>query len=251
MWLDPTNSPTHDLPRPMHPPQLWLLASTPRTGSTLLGQALASTGLVGEAREWLNPMQLRDWGLRAGRQHLRLIRGPLLALLGRRWSREGLEAHLAEIAARRSQGGWMGLKLHWHHAERLPGPPLELLRPARILRIRREDRLGQAISWARAQQTGQWSSAQRPDLPPLYSRRRIQHCLDQIGAAEAGWDGALEGRAVLELRYEVLQADLPGVVALALRHLGLPAGPAAAPPRLAKQRDALSEEWRQRFLSGR
>ena len=62
MLLDPRNGPAFDLPTPHSPRRTYVIASTPRTGSTLLARALWDTGLVGAPKEYLNPMQIRDLG---------------------------------------------------------------------------------------------------------------------------------------------------------------------------------------------
>jgi LPS sulfotransferase NodH len=203
-------------------------------------------------------MQLRDWSLRAGRWRYAPIRGPLLALVARRGlSPASLQAHLDRVRAARSSGGLYGLKLHAHHLTRhFPDGDVEArLGPIRWIYVTREDTLGQAISWARAQQTGAWASWQRPDLPPVYSRRRIVRCLAQIHEGEATWEAHFAARGVrpLRLRYEQLAVDLQGAVRAALEWLGVPGAEAVdvPPPRLKRQADGVSSAWRARFEAGR
>lgn len=255
--LDPKNGPEHDLPPPSTPPQAYVVASLPRTGSTLLCDALWATGLAGAPQEHLNPMQRRDWALRAGRWRYALIRGPLLALLARRGMTPAeLQAHLDRVRAARSSGGRYGLKLHAHHLlQHVPHGDLEpFLGPIRWIYVTRDDKLSQAISWARAQQTGAWASWQRPDLPPVYSRRRILRCLAQIQEGEATWEAhfAARGLTPLRLSYEQITADLPGAARSALAWLGVPGAEAAEvpPPRLQRQADGVSAAWRARFEAG-
>lgn len=255
--LDPKNGPDHDLPPPLTPPRAYVVASLPRTGSTLLCDALWATRLAGAPQEHLNPMQLRDWSLRAGRWPYAVIRGPLLALVARRGlTTAQLQAHLDRVRAARSSGGLYGLKLHAHHlTRRFPSGDVEaLLGPIRWIYVTREDKLSQAISWARAQQTGAWASWQRADLPPVYSRRRITRCLEQIHAGEATWEAHFTARGVTPLRlsYERLAADLQGAVRAALAWLEVPGadGVEVPPPRLKRQADGVSAAWRARFEAG-
>ena len=122
MWLDPRNGPEWDLPPPQGPQRSYVVASSPRTGSTLLCRALWDSGLAGAPKEYLNPMQLRDWELRFGARRYRWVRGPLLGLVGRvRWPEPRLAGHLERVRQRRSSGGWFGLKLHGHHRRRFFG----------------------------------------------------------------------------------------------------------------------------------
>ena len=255
--LDPKNGPDHDLPPPPTPPRAYVVASLPRTGSTLLCDALWATGLAGAPQEHLNPMQLRDWSLRAGRWRYALIRGPLLALVARRGLPPAkLQAQLDRVRAARSSGGLYGLKLHAHHLTRhFPAGDLEsFLGPLRWIYVTRDDKLSQAISWARAQQTGAWASWQRPDLPPVYSRRRITRCLAQIHEGEALWEAHFAARGVTPLRlsYEQLAQDLPGAVRAALAWLGVAEAEAVevSPPRLKRQADGVNAAWRARFEAG-
>jgi LPS sulfotransferase NodH len=160
LLLDPRNGPDWDLPAPDAPPRTYVVASLPRSGSTLLCNLLWDCGAAGAPKEYLNPMQLRDWELRLGAPAARLrnalLVGPAVGALAGRWGwgPARVQAHLARVRARRSQGGWFGLKLHLHHLRRWAGaaPLEELLGPVRVLRIQRGDRLGQALSWARALQ---------------------------------------------------------------------------------------------------
>ena len=158
MLIDPRNGPDFDLSASPAPPRSYVIASTPRTGSTLLCRGLWDTGLVGAPKEYFNPTQLRDWEVRLGAFPSRLwhfpLRGPARVFAGRRgWTRERLAAHWQRVRTRRSgANGWCGLKLHRHHRELLlAGIELEeLLGDLRWIRIRRRDRLAQAVSWSRA-----------------------------------------------------------------------------------------------------
>ena len=259
--LDPRNGPAWDRPRPARPARTFVLASTPRTGSTLLCRLLWDTGRVGAPKEYLNPMQVRDWevrfGTRTSRWRHRLLRGPLLALSGcAGWPDARLRAHLHRVRARRTgPSGWFGLKVHQHHFRDVfvgPGRAVEaILGPVTWLRTTREDRLAQAISWARALQTGRWAHHQRAWLPPIYSRRRIDACLDRIDAHEAAWDTyfATHGIEPLHLTYEALAADSEATIRRVLDHLGeQPTGPIA--PDLVRQADHLTERWTHRYRRG-
>jgi LPS sulfotransferase NodH len=255
MWLDPRNGPEWDLPAPQGPQRSYVVASSPRTGSTLLCRALWDSGLAGAPKEYLNPMQLRDWELRFGARRYGLVRGPLLGLVGRvRWPEERLAAHLERVRVRRSSGGWFGLKLHGHHRRRCFGEegPERALGPVRWIHIARLDRLDQAISWARAEQTGSWSAQQAADLPPVYSARRIRACLDRIEAQEADWEAFFERQRLrpLRLTYEDLVGDLAGTLGRVSAYLELPRPVASSRPPTVRQADELSAVWKRRFLTG-
>lgn len=264
MLLDPRNGPEWDLPMPSAPRRVWVVASIPRTGSTLLCNAIWDTGRAGAPKEYLNPMQLRDWELRFGtaasRWRHRPVDGPLLAAVGRvGWSDDRVDAHLERVARRRTgPTGWFGLKLHWHHHQRWflarGRHPDDALGPIRWVYVTRRDRVAQAVSWAKAQQTNRWASFQRGGLPPIYSRRRIAARLRDIEAAERGWEQYFAERGIVPLRlaYEEFADDLGAGVRAVLRWLDDPeADRIVAPePSLERQRDAVNEAWIARWRDG-
>ncbi|MFT5685294.1 MAG: LPS sulfotransferase NodH [Myxococcota bacterium] len=250
MLLDPRNGPGWDLPAPHAPPKTYVIASTPRTGSTLLSRMLWDTGCVGAPKEYLNPMQLRDWEVRLGttgsRLRHRLLSGRRLAVVGPAWSAHRLAAHLARVRQRRSGGGWFGLKLHHHHLGRLT-------RPAdRWVFLTRTDQVAQAVSWARALQTGQWIGGEAP-RPARYSRWLIQRCLNRVKSGESGWEAFFLriGVSPLRLKYEALTASPGSTLCAALAHLAVSDTneSAAVIPTLVSQTDATSSAWIARFKS--
>lgn len=255
MLLDPRNHVSSDLPPPPVAPRAYAIASTPRTGSTLLCRLLWSTGAVGAPKEYLNPTQIRDWQVRRGRWWFRALRGPSRALLRRRpWSDRALAAHLLDVRHHRSSGGWFGLKIHHHHHGRIfrRRALSDILGPIRWIHISRDDQLGQAISWARALQTGQWAADERAFLRPLYSRRLISSCLDEIQRGEAYWAGFFSSNGLhpLHVEYAALVADPGKEVGGVLTALGVAGSVGAVSLRAASlraQADAVSDDWRGRF----
>lgn len=257
MLVDPRNGPDFDLPADPGA-RLYVIASTPRTGSTLLARTLWDTGRVGAPKEYLNPTQVRDWEVRLGNPESRLLhralRGPAVALAGRgAWSDARLRQHLRRVRERRSSGGWFGLKLHHHHLEQWflrPGRDVDAWLPAAIwIRMRREDRLGQALSWVRARQTGAWAAHRRGWSVPVYRRSAIQRTMDEISRHEAAWDAFLAGREVHDVTYEALARRFEPTVQGVLEALGVQDARVPAAP-LEPQADALTIAWRRRFLEG-
>lgn len=241
--LDPRNGPDWDLPRFHGARRRYLVASTPRTGSTLLCRALWDTCRVGAPKEYCNPMQLRDWAVRAGSRSHRLLTGPLVGLAGRGWSRGRLQRHLDLVEGLRTgPTGWFGMKVHRHHFERWGGFEADV-----VVRIVRDDRLAQAVSWARARQTNRWADFQTEQVRPRYSRRLIQRCLEAIEADEGAWARQFPQAEVLT--YEGLVSDLNGTVGRVLTRLGEHSSvPVQA--TLTVQADALNQEWAERFRTG-
>ncbi len=266
LLLDRRNADAFDLPAPSGEPQNWIVASVPRSGSTLLCRVLWDTGGVGAPKEYLNGMQLRDWEVRFGSSAVRrfgygLLFGRVAGLVGARgWTPERLAGHLARVRLRRSDpSGRFGVKLHYHHFEnwflRRGWRPEKLLAPQRWIRIRREDRVAQAVSWARALQTGRWASHQWGTLPSVYRPRQIDRLLAEIERQETGWDAffAERGYEALQLTYEELAGDMPGVVRRVLGYLGVPeaAKASVAEPVLQRQADETNVRWIERYRASR
>lgn len=256
MLLDPRNGPDWDLPPSAGRLQPYVIASSPRTGSTLLARLLWDTGLVGAPKEYLNPMQIRDWGLRMGhppsRWAMAALRGHAVGLAALPPLCPDPQQHLSQVIAHRTgPRGHFGLKLHYHHFEQHCPKGIAPLLGAepRWIHITRQDRLAQAISWDRALQSGQWAAHQTGlRMPERYSRKRIQSALDRIEQQEAGWQAALAGRSVLKLSYEQLVQDKLGTLQACLAWLSVDADSVALPSDgLRKQSDGVSAEWKRRF----
>jgi len=238
----------------------WVLATTPRTGSTLLSRALWATEQIGAPKEYLNPTQLRDWEIRfappLSRMRHAALRGPAVGLAGLRpWSEARVREHLQRIATHRSgPHGHVGLKVHHHHwARHLPGDRAHRLLPhPRWIRLRREDRLDQAISWVRARQSGRWAAHRRSLGLGLerYSRRAITRALRDIDRGERGWDAIIGREPCLELTYQALVDHPLLTVNRVLDWLDAPPVSTVS-LELRPQADARTERWRTRYLAGR
>lgn len=117
--------------------------------------------------------------------------------------------------------------------------------------IQRGDKIGQAVSLARAEQTDQWMSGQAIQREPQYNYFQIRSCLREIKLQEKGWETYFMERGIKPYRvnYEKLAANPEPVILGALDYLEIkrPAGFQVPAPRIQKQGDSLSEEWIARF----
>jgi LPS sulfotransferase NodH len=118
--------------------------------------------------------------------------------------------------------------------------------------LRRRDLLGQAISAVRAAQTGQWRSTMAAQGPATYDGAQIYDRLQGAARDYARWDifFARKGVEPTTIVYEDLLKDPQSAVDRVAVLFGLRGQARAASHGidLGMQRDAMTEEWRVRFL---
>jgi LPS sulfotransferase NodH len=214
----------------------YLICTTPRSGSTYLAELLASTGALGVPREYFNPLD--PWGRpdkeRPDDPH------PLFQRV---------------LTKGATPNGMYAVKSHADHFAAVAAvvDPMRALPNLEVVRTRRQDMLAQAISWMRAQQTGQFRADRRAKAVPHYDPSAIRRLIAQLAEQAAVWDRILaaSGRVPLEIEYECLMQDPQREVDRVARMMGVrpPVPIAPAGVRVAIQRDELSAAWRHRFLA--
>jgi LPS sulfotransferase NodH len=136
------------------------------------------------------------------------------------------------------------------------GCEMDVLRNAfprlQLIRIGRRDKLRQAISKARAYQSGQWKvrDNDEPASEPHFDPALIDRCLLEVQREEQVWDQFFQrtGAEAFNLEYEELAADYEDTVAAVLGFLKVRV-PRRLPlePSTVKQADAISAEWEARY----
>lgn len=267
----------HGTRRPPRMTTSYLVCATPRSGSTLLCEALKATGVAGRPEEYFEAVPATG-ARRLPRDYLEGLDDPhALALVAGEGPDEqpaysslrGVRRYADHLARVRRWGttpnGVFGAKIMWSQLDDLATlaedgvrfPHRELLdrlfdRP-RYVWVRREDTVRQAVSLWRAMQTRFWRAELEPPVArpggpePQYSYAALRHLVGRLRADDAGWErffSALREPA-LALAYEELAADLERMVRRTLDHLGIAAPDAAiaVPPRMRRQSDELSEAW--------
>jgi LPS sulfotransferase NodH len=243
----------------------YVIASTPRSGSSLLATGLDATGVAGRPEEYFAPEQIGPY-----KEDWQLPKNCSLA-----------EYRAKVMAFAVTENGVLGIKIHWRHLVLLaqalgfhgdPGIALDILFPAAVfVNIVRADRRAQAISLFRAEATGEWarSSDHFATLPAYLSPCRSQNrdsfkesvdlsavapTYEQIigierdlAAEQAAWTHhfTTRRRKVLTVRYEELARNYRGEIARVLQFLGAdPAHAVGLPqPTLARQSDRTNEHW--------
>ncbi len=213
----------------------YILAATPRSGSTLLCALLRSSGVAGRPES--------------------LFRAEDRAEYAAEWGVSGWPDYLraAETAAYGGTG-LAGVRLMWPSCAELEGLGVDVPRlygPTRFLFLQRGDTVGQAVSWAKAEMSGTWhlgfEEAAVPGVP-RYDFARLQALCTRIAEENAAWEAFFARHAITPLRmsYEALSADPVGIAEGALRFLGVGTWqPLQAGNR--KMADAESADWAARF----
>jgi LPS sulfotransferase NodH len=251
-----------DTPEPKSLPRpslSYLICAAPRTGSTLLAQALAATGRAGRPNEyfdihdenehfWLNSLSIADDSEYFGKA----------------------------VRAGTTANGVFAIKLLWHQSPailaklRAAAPPLamppgaslhQLLEarlgvPPRYVWLRRRDKLAQAISYLRASKTGIWRStdmaAGRAAAPePAFDFDLIAQYVRVVHDFDLRWEAYFrENRLkVLMIVYENFVQAYERTVFDVLDFIGVPRdGITLPPPRLQRQGDAASQDWQRQFV---
>jgi LPS sulfotransferase NodH len=213
----------------------YLVCSTPRSGSTYLCQLLASTGVLGVPREYLN--LVGPWGKLDP-------------------SRPTDLRHLFERALKlgATPNGIYGLKCHADHFSAIAAvvDPFSVLPNPRFIRIRRKDLVAQAISWLRAAQTGQFHATSRRKRAPVYDAAEIRGFVTLIAGQRAAWDRfhAAIGCTPLLVEYESLVRNPQREIDRIAEFMGvpLPVPIDQASVKATIQRDELNDDWHRRFL---
>jgi trehalose 2-sulfotransferase len=259
------------------PEHSYLVAATPRSGSTLLCELLAGTGIAGRPAEYFE--QLHATGLpRQPRQYFEGLEDPeVLNLLaptvpGTPVSpeafRERFEGALAQgttangVFAAKVMWGYLpdlllGLRSRFGADGRRAPDTLAFAFPGlRYVQVLRRDKVGQAVSLWTAVQTAQWRDDGRREPAtahaPEYAFRAIDHLVEQLTAQERAWTRwfAAAGIEPVTVVYEELAASPREVVHGALAGLALE--PADVPiPRMQRQAGARSQEWVERYVAER
>lgn len=243
-----------------------VVASTQRSGSSLLCSALGRTGLVGVPKEYLLPRFLESGHrvlgapLPTAREQLRRI-GRLLRLEKEWWGYREIRpstmaAYIHGLAVHRSSAnGIFALKVHWQHFEqalRMGFVPSQLPQPITWIHIERRDRIAQAVSFAKAMRSGAFSAdAESPDVMARlrYDDSAILKCYENLQQGVSGWKSYFESQGItpLPVIYEDLVSDYEGTITRVLEALGYRNVP-VPPPMHRRQSDAMNQSWIAAFL---
>lgn len=234
--------------------QSYIVAATPRTGSSLLCEGLFASGIAGRPGEVFAPgfrdIWTTDWSL----------------------PRDAAFDDFLDAAYQygTTMNGMYGMKIQWMHVATLAdemgldgdgADVLDLLFPgAKFVNIVRRDRRAQALSWYRAVKTNEWwrfkdDPRQRTNGgEPAFDAQAIRKLEHEIERQQSAWAQYFRRRRVqwMTVEYEALDRDYRGEVARVLHFLGLNRSAARwiPAPRLDRQSDDLTIRWRELMEAG-
>jgi LPS sulfotransferase NodH len=200
---------------------------TARSGSTLLCRQLETLFDIGEMGESLNWSKLKRKGRSARRT----------------------------VAARTAP--WFAYKITMANllALELTGFVDAYIDRTMFIHLIRRDIVAQAVSRARASQTGQWHAGRKPAADPVYDADLIAHSVKSVASHVSHMSRYIEstGRPHTRILYEdIATPGLPAARA-AGDMLGLPRreddGDGALLRPIEKMGDEINEAWKARFLT--
>ncbi len=240
----------------------YIICGTPRTGSTLLCNLLASTKTTGIPDSFYGRKFMSAWA-----EEWRLPSRDMMS------ERDFNIAYLnAALAAGKGGTGIFGLRLMRENLDelsadldqifpRLPSDRARLEKAfGRILYIHlsREDKLAQAISLVKAEQTGLWHMAPdgteierlAPPKEPQYDSARINCEVQKLESYDAAWNSWFDAQGIEPLRigYETLSANPAAELIGICEALGVqPPNARDVSPGVAKLADETSLDWMRRY----
>lgn len=233
-----------------HPRRCYLLCGIARSGSNLLSDGLRDTGRAGRPNQFF--LRSAESQFRAAHYFdedvpfANYVRGIVekTATSNEVFGFKLMAWYLNDFLARlRQTGAFNGAG----------GSDLEMLCAAfprlRFVQITRREKLRQAISKARAVQTGLWKVQEGKSemTEPKYDRALIERCLAEAENEENIWSEFFVGidREPFRVAYEELCQNHPAVIRAVLDFLEirLPRRIRIGQPATIRQGDALSDEW--------
>jgi len=240
----------------------YMICTSPRSGSTLLCKLLAATGVAGNPGSlfhepslsgWLDYYGLKDDETSSEPDKLKTVFKAALdkgkgrtALFGLRMQRKSFPFFSAQLKKLHP-----GLSGDVRRIEAAFGRTL-------FIHLTREDKLAQAVSFVKAEQSGLWHKA--PDgtelerlsepVEPVYDAAKIGRHVETMTAHDRDWEAwfGSQGLEPLRITYDSLSADPEKQLSRIFTCLRLDpdAAKGIAPP-VARLSDAVNRDWMERY----
>jgi LPS sulfotransferase NodH len=238
-----------------HPRRCYVVCAIARSGSNLLTDGLHMTRRAGRPKQFFLPSQEAHHAAKShldSRDFAGYVRGiiPATATSNEVFGFKLMVWYLKDFLRRLRETNAFGGE---------SASDLEILRNAfprlEFIQIVRRNKVRQAISRARAGQTGLWKlcNGKKPKAEPSFDPRLISNCLAEATIHERMWKEFFDSIAVEPFRveYEQLCEDYENTLRRVLDYLqvSLPRGSRIGPPGTVRQADEISAEWEERFLA--
>ena len=170
--------PEYDVPSPNPMKHLYMIASTPRSGSNFLSKMLWETRFLGRPAEYFN------------------FNKPVL-VLSARFGTDTMDAYWEALLEKRTTAnGVFGFKVYYEHLQFLHLTGFDRqLGNLKIVRLVRNDPIAEAVSFPRAIQTQAWtSSSAQNGREPIYNVDHLNWCLAKLIEQKNGWSRFFQQR---------------------------------------------------------
>ena len=240
-----------------HPRRCYVVCTIPRSGSNLLTDGLRDTRRAGMPKQFFLPKDESRYAAKLGIDRAADYAAYVRAIVDTKIRNEVfgfklMSWYLDDFLARLREAHGFG--------NSTPSD-LEVLRSAfprlGFLRIVRRHKLRQALSTARALQTGLWKVQKGKSIvrEPEFDPDLIEQSLHEAERQEKIWDDFFRriGIKPFNVEYEKLCQDYDGTIRAVLNFLRikLPAGARVGPPVTTRQADEISRMWEERFVAER
>lgn len=241
----------------------YIICGTPRSSSTLLCEMLAETGVSGCPNSYFRSVDIAEWAEGWG--------------VPAATSADDIVFDANYLAAMIREGtkgtGVFGLRLMWgsvadaeallsrqYGVHTIPELFERAFGKTLYMHLSREDKLAQAISLVRAEQSGLWhlkadgsvlEGVETPQ-PNHYDGQRIAAVIDGLERDDAAWNAFFGEHQIKPLRfsYDSVTANPQGTLAQVLSALGRdPAVAKDVPVATRKMGDGVSRNWADQFLA--
>ena len=247
----------------MNHTQAYIICATPRSGTTLLCDLLADSGVAGRPDSFFRLQSMRSWW------------APYLGVSAAKWLDDHAFNHAYLTAALQEGAGGtqvFGMRLMWSQVDNLskrlgvlyPGLSSDMARfraafgPTGFVHLSREDKVAQAVSRIKAEQSGLWHvnadgserEREKSGQEPLYDAGALAEQVAEYQRHDAAWIEwfAQQNIQPVRITYEALSHNPQATLAIILSALGLDAAIAeTVKPRTTKLADRESREWAARF----
>lgn len=237
-----------------YPQRSYVICAVPRSGSNLLGDGLATTQRAGRPKQYFLPEFEGRYSMRyrldPAKNYLQYVCGVISMTQTRNnvFGFKLMSFYFDEFLRRLRATGEFGDQ---------PSTDLSLLNAVfsrlRFIHLIRRDKLRQAISRARAMQTGVWKIAGsvQPTGEPQFDAQLIARCLRDGEREEAIWSRFFRDPALAQLtvEYESLCESYGASLRRVLGFVGAGSVPEEmiSAPQTIRQGDEISDEWYARY----